>query len=745
MPRSRPRRQKNEKKYEPQNREELIKERLYGELTTPEALEEAERLAEEEAKKKGGFFGFENFYLWICDFTEKHFIKKADETYIIPEEVSPPEGEEEAKAKKKKKKAKKELPKQYREALDFLGWDLDPNVVMGAPKTAGIFGLFIGLIVSFALFMILAPSDALILLFLLFLPVFSTLGLITYAQKYPLNAANNEKLKALTYVPEIVNYIIMQMRLQPNLERAVEFASEHGQGKIAAALKEVLWKNRVGIYDSIEEGLDDLAYKWGPYSEEFKHALTMIRASVLIPDDTERELLFDNTVDEILDSTKNKMELYARSMKQPSMYLFYIAILLPLMIIIMLPVAAAFMSLPIASEPVLITLYVFLLPGITYFYSKTVLAKRPGGYTPPEIPDDHPGLPPKGTMSLMGVKLPVVATAVMVFIILIGMAWFFEQSVQIDEEVFQDLLASDPNLTQPHVYQFFVPLIIAMPLAVYLYGKSVHKRKAQMEIENMERDFKDVLYLLASRLGEKKPLEDSIRYVKRFMPDSKVATEVLENVLRNIMVLGLTLKTAVFDPTYGALKNVPSRLMNSAFKILTDSIELGPQVASVSLISVSNQVRNIQKINDMMKKSLGDITSMMGSMATFIGPVVLGIVASLQSIITGILEPLASSTGTAEAAEIGGTAAGGVLGGGSGGLISASAIESMASPEMFQIIVGIYIIELVFILSYFAAKIRHGDNRTAIMLSISKSLPVAILVFVGSLFAGGSMIGGLLG
>jgi hypothetical protein len=260
----------------------------------------------------------------------------------------------------------------------------------------------------------------------------------------------------------------------------------------------------------------------------------------------------------------------------------------------------------------------------------------------------------------------------------------------------------------------------------------------------MEKDFKDAMYLLASRLGEKKPLEDAISYVKKFMPESKVATELLDNVQRNIMVMGLTLKSAIFDPVYGAMRYVPSRLMTSAFKIMTDSIELGPEVASTSLISVSNQIRNIQKIDELMRKFLDDITSMMRSMATFISPIVLGVVASLQTVIGNIVGSLGTLSGAGEATGAAGeemASAASRMGG--GGLLQVGTVD-MAEPHIFQLIIGIYVIELVIILSYFAAKVTEGDNRIAIMVSIGKTLPVAVLVFILALFGGSSIMGGFM-
>jgi len=754
-------------------------------LTTPDAAEDQLKENETE-KKKGKFFGHQNFYFWLCDLTEKHFMKKAQKTYDVPLAV-------EVKGKKKVKPPKT-LSKEHQEALDFLGWKLNPHTVMAVPRTAMILALILGVVISMAIYIPLSytpppaaakcgdgicvemkgedsescPSDCdpnevaggivrttagggggmspMILLFILFIPIFLMLGMMSYVQRYPLSAAQSEKMRALTYVPEIMNYLVMQMRLQPNLERAVEFAAEHGEGRIAEEFKELLWKNQVGIYENLEEGLDEMAYRWEPYSEEFKHAITMIRASVLVPSDAERNILYDKSIEDLLDSTRDKMELYAHSMKQPSMYLFYIAVLMPLMIIIMLPVAAAFAGLPVASTPVLVILYIFVMPLITYLYAKNVLSKRPGGYTPPEIPDNYPGLPKKGTAIIWGMKLPIVAMVIMIFIAIAATGYMMDSSMKHSAAFINDWEEMYPGkkFVQPTIMQYVIPLAIALPLGFYLYAKSANKRKVQEKIFKMELDFKDAMYLLASRLGEKKPLEDSIRYVYKFMPESKVATELLADVERNIMVMGLTLKAAIFDPIYGALKYVPSRLIRSAFKIMTDSIELGPEVASTSLISVSDQIRNIQKINDLMRKLLDDVTGMMESMAKFIAPVVLGIVASLQQVIIAVIKPLTGETSSVEGA---GKAAGAAVASAQNTFkdIGVSKLDDMATPFEFQLIVAFYVIMLVLILSYFAGKVKYGDNKTAIMLDMGKTLPVSLIVFVGALYAGGGLVGGLAG
>jgi len=74
----------------------------------------------------------------------------------------------------------------------------------------------------------------------------------------------------------------------------------------------------------------------------------MIRASVLRTASQKRYSLLDKTMSEMLDSIKNKMENYARGLSQPSTVLFYIGVLLPLILIIILPVGSAFTGAPLA-------------------------------------------------------------------------------------------------------------------------------------------------------------------------------------------------------------------------------------------------------------------------------------------------------------------------------------------------------------------------------------------------------------
>ena len=142
---------------------------------------------------------------------------------------------------------------KQKEAIDFLGWHLKAEEHMGAVKAIFVVGLIPSLIITAAFFFIgfglALGDDAFIglgmiasdfdgmngkIFFALPMFLFALIGAAVYfVYSYPNGVAEEERTRALTYVPEMVGYLIMSMKLVPNLEKAIEFSAKHGKGKVA--------------------------------------------------------------------------------------------------------------------------------------------------------------------------------------------------------------------------------------------------------------------------------------------------------------------------------------------------------------------------------------------------------------------------------------------------------------------------------------------------------------------------------
>jgi hypothetical protein len=633
--------------------------------------------------------------------------------------------------------------------FNFLSYEVSAQEYHDTYRGITIYGFSAGLLAAL-LVLLFSSFDGPIKLFIsavfLLAPIFA--GYL-YKQ-LPFYDAEREKKLALAYTPEIVNYLVMSMRLTPNLEKAVEFAAAHGRGKIAEDLKEILWRTQLGTYYSIEEGLDDLAYRWGPYSDDFKHALMLVRSSVMEADAPRRGEMLERAATDVLEGSKEKMDIYARQLHQPTVYLYYFGILLPLMLAIILPITGAMTGLEVAKAEYVFLFYNILIPIGIYVYGSNILGSRPPTYVPPEIPEDYPLLPRKGILEIGSMRLPYKPLSMLVFAALVGAGFILDKLVVDSIPAYKDLAAEIARM--PHIAflyddfnifagQFTIAgtlLGLSLSISLYLYGKYSARKRVQDEIRGMETEFKDALYVLASRLGENRPMEEALKQAVEFLPKSKVASDMFKKILENIASLGMTLEAAIFDPTYGAMRYYPSQMMRGGLRIMTDSVELGVNVAAKSLISLSMQIRNQQKIDEMLRKLLSDVTLMLSTMAEFIAPIVLAVVSALQQMVTGAL-----SSSCANQFEAGSAPASQALGGFSMGsaFCNADIRKVAADPATFVLIMGVYSIELVILLTYFNSQVEDTNNELHTCMSVAGALPVATFLYVATAFVVANFVG----
>lgn len=649
-------------------------------------------------------------------------------------------------------------------------------------------------------------------------------AIVYYIYSIPMAMANDEKNKALTYVPEMIGYMIMSMKLVPNLEKAIEFSAKHGRGKIANEFKKLIWDFQIGVYNSISEGLDALAYRWGKYSDEMKEALMKVRASVMEPSESHRYQLLDKTMLEVLEGVKGKMEDYARSLNQPSVMLFYMGVLLPLILIIILPVGSAFSNAPLANPFLLAGIYCFGIPFAAYTFAKKVIKQRPPTYEPPIIPDGFYELPKKWHMKLKHGSIDVRIIFVIMMVVGIGLSFFVSteglppkslllsmgtvedpdllpeaQFLQPDKDL-EALLSEankDPNYfsantidvyafewydwksgtaykgfeddgftsdqayervlkeyidfsteNDPTKFLFWAGLIITTVFSIsfVMYHQNIYKRRAQQKIIQMEEEFKESMYVIASRMGENKPVENALKQARDFLPDLLISRRIFGKTVENIELMGLPLEGAVFDPIYGSMKGIPSKVLRTAMQLLVDSVSLGVEVASRTLMSLSLQMENMDKVNKSLKALVSDVTQTMTTMALFIGPIVLGITVALQKIVMNTLAGVVADP-TSESGAVAGLNDA-ISASGSAGIsdmfsLTIEGYMNFATPLVFLIIVSIYVAEIVFVMMYFTTKVQE-DNDLLFKLSLAKALPIAVTVFVITALAANAMISALL-
>jgi len=186
----------------------------------------------------------------------------------------------------------------------------------------------------------------------------------------------------------------------------------------------------------------------------------------------------------------------------------------------------------------------------------------------------------------------------------------------------------------------------------------------------------------------------------------------------NIRRLGMSIEKAIFDPQHGALVSFPSNLIESSMKVLTESITKGPLVAAQGLMNISRYIKEIHTVNERLKDLLAEIISSMSSQIKFLTPAISGIVVGITSMISTIMIKLDAliRQGSVDQADLGG--------------LSGLDFGSGISAYYFQIIVGIYVVQITWILTILSNGVENGSDSLAEQYSMGKNLTNSTILYV---------------
>ena len=250
--------------------------------------------------------------------------------------------------------------------------------------------------------------------------------------------------------------------------------------------------------------------------------------------------------------------------------------------------------------------------------------------------------------------------------------------------------------------------------------------KSREKYKEVEKEFTSSLFQLGNRIGDGLPAE--IAFAKVSESTKGTATEGFFRIVNeNIQQLGMSLENALFNPKRGAVIFYPSQLIATSMKVLVESVKKGLKVAARSLMSISEYVKNIKKIDARLNDLLADVVSDMQSNMTFLAPLLAGIVVGLAGMITTILGALNALFETG----IAGEGIEGIAGaGGLNQLLGIFDITQMIPTYFLQIVIGIYLIEIVFILTSTLVTVKSGRDRLQTTSETGKNLKISILLYI---------------
>jgi len=608
---------------------------------------------------------------------------------------------------------------KIKKSLEIAHLDLEPwqPITLSFVAFLGVF--LVGILISVAVSLFGGGFEAFPFFFLV-LMLFLGLFLFSFLNGYPARLANKWRLKASSQMVPAILYTVVYMRHTPNLEKAISFTSQHLQYPLALDFKKVFYDVQVGKFSTIKESLDNYLNNWKDYSIEFIEAFHLIESSLFEPDDAKRILTLEKALQVVLDGVYDKMLKFTHDVRSPLTNVYMLGVVLPTLGLALLPLASVMVGDFIKGYHVFI-LFNLLIPFLVFYLTDKVMFLRPGGYGETELLEKNPLYPVyksnKSYFKAFLICLPFFIIGLLPLIFQtplpsllglkqdytfaeLGLGIFGEESVFGFQQVGNSTIG--PFGVGALIMGVFFILGIALFFSIVFNSKTQELIKERDKTKQLEVEFNSSLFQLGNRIGNGTPPELAFSKVAESTRGLKTE-DFFRRVNYNIMQMGMSVEQAIFDPKRGVLIYYPSDLIATSMKILVESAKKGLNIAALSLISLSEYVKNMNKITDRLRDLLAEIISDMKSNMTFLAPLLSGIVIGLAAMITSILSKLdVSKLG-------GGEVASGF--GNLGTILNIFDMTKMIPPYWLQIIVGIYIIEVIFILSDTLVVVNSGEDK----------------------------------
>jgi len=340
--------------------------------------------------------------------------------------------------------------------------------------------------------------------------------------------------------------------------------------------------------------------------------------------------------------------------------------------------------------------YDVVLPILIYIISYQVLSRRPISYSTPDI-SLHPRYSPVGKVKIkLGKKewfLPVWPLGLIVGGIISGagvMIMFLEQS----PISFINLLGS-----------IIVLWGIGVGFAIFFLMDTREKVGIRKQIKKIQDEFSEALFQLGNRLALGNPFERAMEQTIQKAGELKIS-DLFRKTLKNIKQRNMPLKDAMFNKKTGSIWEYPSKLVINIMKIIMDSSEKGVKNAATSAMSISRYVKQIHRIEEDLNEMMSESSSSMRLLGMFIAPLIAGVTVTLTAIMMLIFDALGATMSQLELTDAG------VGMGGMGEMLIGNwgSVSEIISLGGFQLVVGIYTLEICYLLAYLVAGVESGQG-----------------------------------
>jgi len=553
------------------------------------------------------------------------------------------------------------------EALELADIGVRAPSVLAASKTASVLAVAFLVLADGAVLVSLGVEAAVYLAPSLLVAPCAAGALV---RAYPHREAARRAREVLKHSTEGTSLMIMSLRLDGSVANAMLFASRRDSA-FSRELRKCIWSVLMGACESFEEALHRMGTRWSRHSGELRGAMSAIVTASRERSEEGRRRALERANSILALGAKRRIEEYALSLGTPSMVIFSLGILLPLMVGSFLPMLSRDVwslqdmdaGAGTGDSRWAVTQTVFLMNILFPLLAFSVAADAASRH-----PVDLGRARGQGRRG--ATKARVAATG------------------------FSAALGIALSLAFLEGVQRSVALLASAVLPLSLLLLSVEGARPRQGRGELGRALEDMLFRTGARMVEGENIQSALNKVGRESSGDGAALTRTLSFRSGLMGLGLPFVLDEGAPDRGAAAGL------EAVRVVTQAAQKDEQAAGLLAMDLAAYHRELSELESTMKSRLRPTLSMMSITARYLGPIVLGVTYSIYISLAA------------------------VAGGGHGGM----------PPDVFFLVLGAFLAETNAVAAYFVSRVGGSADTGKATRALGTSLIVSESIFAATAF-----------
>ncbi len=411
----------------------------------------------------------------------------------------------------------------------------------------------------------------------------------------PESYAQAEERRMLRESPSIIGCMTMSMQVRPSLEQAVTFAAERGEGVLAQRLKEALWANVTRAKGSLNEALDDLSATLSRSNDSLRQSLHLVISATCERTKEGMDRLLDKANAVALGGVRDAVDSYISSLTMPTMVLFSLGTLLPIMMFSLLPLLSLGTSLSMETSATAIPFHylafilLVVIPASALIYAWSILSRNPLGMVSGR----------EDVRSLFPPQLLLGWGAIIIAVALLGLG---------------PLAISGAAVLTP---------------CPFLYWRLRNYAPAQRSKAILEKEATAALFQAGNRMVSGSTAERALESVALNMKEGAFV-DMITSLLYRHRLTGKKLEELLVED--GTLR-AASPVAENAYATVLQCARRDPMYAGQIALHLAQMLSDLRGCQSRVEEKLRGVVDMMRSTGTFFAPMVLGVTGAMFSLI----------------------------------------------------------------------------------------------------------------